>query len=280
MSVIEKFEKFNNSPKGKVIKSIFMLVFSVILVITAALAWFASNVNTTAGGMSITVEQSGYAYYAAFHIENIETKEIVRTETQNNTISVGLLPYDTTFTSVNQYAQIVLRVEIGSMVGDAIPTGSGTKSLNMVISNNLASATETKGTLDATFSSVGQVACFTTSTLELGATNEEVYYGIKALYQDENNPATTYKFTTVNNNSTYTKTKTLNVPVTYSESSFKEKSSGEKVLVVYFVLDYNPQLTGLYKEQASQGDAGGNEFDRKFSIANDLTNINVEFNAN
>lgn len=278
MSIIEKFDKFNNSPKGKVIKSICLLVFSVLLVITAALAWFASNVNTTAGGMSVTVEQQGYATYSAFHINNLDSGEIVKTDSQNNTISVELLPYDTTFTSVNQYALVVLRVEIGSLPDEAIPTGQGTKSLNMVISNNLATATETKATLDGNFSSVGQVACFTSSTLSLSASNNDVYYGIKALYDDENNPPTTYKFATVNNNSTYTKSKTLSVPVTYSANNFKTNSVGASVLVLYFVLDYNDELTTLYKTQASQSASGGNEFDRKFPIANDLTNIDVRFN--
>lgn len=277
-NLIQKIDKFNNSPKGKIVKSIFLLFFSIVMVITATFAWFFSNVSTTSGGMSVTVSSSvSFAEYSAFYIDDLDTKEVIKTDTMSmnddSTLSVSLLPYDVTFTSVNQYAPVVVRIELYNIEAEHIPTGAQQKTLNVTLSRDASLDTGTSTNLCGIFSSIGQFGCYTASGLALDATNQTVYDTIVAQYRADNSPC---KFTTVTNE-TYTKTTSLDMSVLYGAGDFKTNNSGDACLVVYLVFDYNVELTELYIDQQSSSGSGANEFDQRISVANDLSTMNIYF---
>lgn len=277
-NVIQKIDNFNNSPKGKVVKSIFLLFFSIVMVITATVAWFFSNVSTTSGGMSVSVlGNMSFAEYSAFYIQDIDSKEVIKTDTMSmngdNTLTVSLLPYDVTFTSVNQYAPVVVRIELYQMENDNIPTGDQAKELNITITRDTSVDTGTSSSLCGIFSSIGQFGCYTASDLELNASNQTVYDMVMTQYRADDNPS---KFTTIADNN-YTKQTSLDLSLSYTANDLKTNSVGNECLVIYLVFDYNVVLTELYIDQESSSSGDANEFDQRFAVANDLSTINIYF---
>ena len=278
-NLIQKIDEFNNSPKGKVVKSIFLLFFSMVMVATATLAWFFSNTSTTSAGMTMTVSgEVSYVEYTAYYIKDLDTKEVIKGEQSIvdgvNMLSVSLLPYDVTFTAVNQYAPIVIRAVFEKIENKYIPAANETKHLSVVVTRNGALDDGDGTILDDVFSSIGQVASYTSAGLALNATNKTIHDTLVAQYRADNNPQT---FTTLQNNDTYTKVNSISMDLAYTLDNFEQNTQGESCLVVYLVLDYNSELTALFTEQASSAGTNVNAFDQQFEVGNDLSNINIQF---
>lgn len=275
MKLIEKIHEFNNSAKGRVIKSILLLVFSLVVITTVTFAWIVSNVSTTSGGMSLNVSETfSYAKYYTYHIDDLDTKEVVKTEQTDangaSNIDVCLRSYDTTFTSVNEYAPIVLEIDLNIIDSRYIPTEDETRYVHINISRNTAVDESTASYLDGVFSSVGQIGCYTSSALSLSSNNKTVYDTIVSQYRSDNSPN---KFTTVENG-TYSKLSELNIDVAYNRDSLKTDANNSNWLIVYLVLDYSSVLTDIYADQVEYGLGG---FSQQIQIDNDLSKINISF---
>lgn len=101
--------------KASLIKLGIMLVFSVIVFVFSSVAWFSSNTDVTGSGMGVQVicDNSFDINFRAFKYDMNEgsSSEILDYDISNNT---GLLlgEYDTIFTDRNQYAGILLKLDI------------------------------------------------------------------------------------------------------------------------------------------------------------------------
>ena len=276
MKILKLINKFNSSPKGQVAKSIFCLLFSLILVVTATFAWIASNVTTTSGGMSVGVLDGGsYARYSAFYVDDINNKTIGKKgqEVISNAegLHFGLRTYDKTFTAVNAYARVVVRIEVYNIDAGSIPQGNGTKHLNVLLSRNSALDPDTTSSkLGGVFSSIGQVGCYTSSALTYSDANATIYNTIVNSYVSANNAQT---FTTVTNN-VVSKQNTLSIDVAYSRSDIKTGENNKDCLFVYVVFDYITDLTNLYITQ-NEASLAGSSGDA--NVLNDLSKIDVDF---
>ncbi len=276
MKILKLIDNFNNSPKGKVVKSICYLLFSLMLVVTATFAWLASNVTTTSGGMAISVLDGGaYARYSAFYVSDINNKTISKKgqEVVSNAecLNVELRTYDKTFTAVNAYARVVVRIEVYNIDADNMPEGNGTKHLNVLLSRNSDLDTDTtSSTLGGVFSSVGQIGCYTSTTLGFNDENASIYNTIVDSYVAANNAQT---FATVTNN-VVSKQNTLSFDVAYTSAHIKTGEDNKACLFVYVVFDYNTELTNLYIDQNEASLAGSSD---EANIKNDLSKVDIEF---
>ena len=110
--------------KASLIKLGIMLVFSVIVFIFSSVAWFSSNTDVTGNGMGVQVicDNSFDINFRAFKYDMNEgsSSEILDYDISNNT---GLLlgEYDTIFKDRNQYAGILLRLDIDGDFTDKTP---------------------------------------------------------------------------------------------------------------------------------------------------------------
>lgn len=271
MKIIETIDRFNNSPKGKVIKSILMLAFSVALVVVVTLAWFASNVSTTASNMAVTMEtENSIAYYSTYTLTDIDTGEITKTTPERvngvTNLSIELRPYDTTFKSVNQFAPVVVRIEIYETEGSFIPTGEEVRNFSLILARDPSIDTGTTTALAGLFSSIGQIGCYVASELDLSSSNSDIYNTIIAKYRAD---ASVNKFTT-KSNGVYSKVNSLSIDVEYSAANVKHNNTtGKDCVIVYVVFDYNEQLTEEYTDQ--QESSGG-----AINITNDLTRLDID----
>lgn len=274
MKILKLIDKFNNSPKGQLAKSIFCLLFSLILITTATFAWIASNVTTTLAGMGISVLDGGsYARYSAFYIDDIDAKSVGKI---NQSITGGteslqfeLRTYDKTFTSLNAYARVVVRLEIYNLSENNVPTENETKSLSISITRNQALDPSTSSALGGVFSSVGQVGCYTSSQLDFSASNNTIYNTLVNQYVLANNAQT---FTSVTNN-VISKTTSISLNLNYTANDIKIGSDEKSCLLVYVVFDYNTSLTNLYIEQNEGHISSSNEA----NILNDLSKMDIAF---
>ena len=277
MKIAEMIEKFNNSKTGMLIKAIVLLVFSAAMITTVTLAWFYSNVSTTSGGMSLSVYgENSYGKYSAFYIEDIDTKEVIKGAQSNTTgvnrLDVSLRTYDKTFTSVNEYAPIVIRMELYEIEDRFIPTGDEVKQLNVIISRDTSVDTGTSEELCGIFSSIGQLGCYSSNGLELSSDNQTIYDTVIAQYRQDQNLHT---FTTITNNS-FSKVSDLVITVSYTASNFKTDEEDNSCLVIYMVADYNVELTEAYLDQ-NLNELSGLNNQEESNIANDLTSISIDF---
>ena len=136
-----------------------------------------------------------------------------------------------TFTSTNQYAPVVVRIEIYDIPTDFVPTGNQTKYVSLVFSRNTSVSFTSDDELDEYFSSVGQIGCYTNSTLALNASNQTIYDAIVAQYRADSNIR---QFTTYNQSTElYSKVGFLDISVPYTEANFKTNASSESCLVLY-----------------------------------------------
>lgn len=278
MNIFKLIEKFKNSPKGKLFRSIFVLVFSMILVGTSAYAWFSNNSVVGSNGLAVTiVDENAYSTYSAYFIEDVDTKAVGKINQSfvagNYNLNISLMPYDLTFKSINQYDPVVVRILVYELSSKFIPVGNATKHLSIVLTRDTALDDGTSSMLGGVFSSVGQVDCYTSSSLALNATNKTIYDTIVAQYRNDNSLR---KFTTVNNN-VITKTSLLDIDIAYTANDFKTDEYSKKCLVLYMVIDYNEDLAELYARQNGENLGTMNSLVQRFEIANDLERIDVDF---
>ena len=277
MNIIKMIDKFNNSPKGRLISSFFVLGFSIIMVVTAVYAWFANNTRTNSTGMGVVADiEDAFVIYTPYYISDIDTQTVsMGTQVDarfTKNLNIDLLPYDLTFTSVNVYTPVVLRVLIGNMDSKYVPTGNETKHLNIVISRNTALDNGTTSTLAGIFSSVGQVGCYkSTAYATSNVAPKTIYDGIMPRYRADNSQS---KFTTITND-VISKVDTLSIDVEYSASDFMVDAYSVNYLPIYLVLDYNGTLAQRYATQNSGGGLGS--ISQRYIISNDLTTIKVDF---
>lgn len=283
MNLIKLIDKFNKSTKGKILSSIFVFFMSVVMVVSVCLAyaWFVKNKQTDSTGLQIgtTVEQIR-ANYSSYFIEDLDTKEVEK-GTQHTTngvtiLDVKMIAYDMTFTSTNQYAPVVVRIEIYDIPTDFVPTGNQTKYVSLVFSRNTSVSFTSDDELDEYFSSVGQIGCYTNSTLALNASNQTIYDAIVAQYRADSNIR---QFTTYNQSTElYSKVGFLDISVPYTEANFKTNASSESCLVLYVCFDYNATLAQAYAVQESGDLSNTNSLEQRYSMINDVTDITVDFN--
>ena len=277
MNIIKKIDKFNNSPKGRVLKSIFALLFSAVMVITAVYAWFANNAHVNANRMGITAQvESGFTFFQPFYVSDIDTHTIsqgsqVDTRVYRNLV-MDLRPYDITFTSTNTYTPVVIRVLICDLESRYVPTGSDTKTVNLEVFRDTSLDNGTSSALAGIFSSVGHIGCYHATSLAVNASNSTIYNTIVGLYRADNSQ---YKFTTVTND-VISKVNSLSFNVTYSASDFKTYSS-TNALVFYLVFDYRQELAQLYANQNSGALGSLGSLSQSYTITNDLTRLAVTF---
>lgn len=283
MNLIKLIDKFNKSTKGKILSSIFVFFMSIVMVVSVCLAyaWFVKNKQTDSTGLQIgtTVEQIR-ANYSSYFIEDLDTKTVEKgtqyTDNGATVLDVKMIAYDMTFTSTNQYAPVVVRIEIYDIPTDFVPTGNQTKYVSLVFSRNTSVSFTSDDELDAYFSSVGQIGCYTNSTLALNASNQTIYDAIVAQYRADSNIR---QFTTYNQSTElYSKVGFLDISVPYTEANFKTNTSSESCLVLYVCFDYNATLAQAYAVQESGDLSNTNSLEQRYSMINDVTDITVDFN--
>lgn len=278
MNLIKLIDKFNQSSKGKVVKSVFMFLASVFMVVFVCVAysWFVKQVNVGSTGMGVGTQYTVMnAHFSSFYIDNLDTKDVVKgnqyTDAQgHDVLDIRLLPYDMTFTSTHQYAPIVVRIQIYDVTSNFIPTGNQSKNLSLIISRNTNLSFATSSSLDEYFSSVGQIGCYTNTSLALNASYSTIYSTIVTQYRADQN---VMRFTT-QSNSTYTKSGYLTKSISYTASNFFTDSNSDTCLVLYLCFDYNETLADAYAEQQSATSAS---LENKFDMVNDISTINVDF---
>lgn len=282
MNLIKMIDDFNKSSKGKIFKSFFALFVSIVMLVTVCLAysWFVKNKNIASSGMVITSKNDEvHADFSSYYIEDIDTKTVLKGQQYNNangmpTLDMNMLPYDVTFTSVNQYAAIVLRVLIYDIPEEFIPAQNQTKYVSLVISRNTSLSPASNNELDAYFSTIGQIGCYANSTLSLTDSNQDIYDAVITQYRADQN---IMKFTT-SSNSTYTKVSHLNRSIPYTTANFKTDSNNKSCLVLYMCFDYNATLAQEYASQEIDSLASVNSLEQKYDMVSDISGINVDFN--
>ena len=278
LNIIKMIDKFNNSPKGRLISSFFVLFFSIVMVVTAVYAWFANNAHVNSTGMGISSEvESGFTFFTPFYVSDIDTQTVSMGNQVDTRVfrdlNINLRPYDVTFTSTNVYTPVVIRMTVYELEQKYIPTGNETKQFNIDIPRDTTLDNGTSSTLAGIFSSIGHIGFYHSTTLALNATNQTIYNTIVAQYRADNSQ---YKYTTVTNN-VITKTNTINFNVTYSANDFKTDSYGKSCLTLYMVFDYRPELAQLYATQNSGALGSLGLLSQSYTIANDLTRLAVTF---
>ena len=252
----------------------------MVVSVCIAYAWFAKNENVDSNGLQINTKyETMNAKYFSFYINNLDEKKVVTGSQYQNQqgqtlLDIRLLPYDMTFTSTNQYAPVVVRVQIYDIPANLIPAANQSKYVSLVISRDTSVSFSTNSELDGYFSSVGQIGCYTNSTLNLDDDEEDIYAAIIAQYRADQN---VMKFTS-QNNSTYTKVGFLDKSLTYTSANFKTDEENKSCLVLYMCFDYNATLSQAYAEQET-GDLGNtNSLEHSFEMLNDIAAISVDFN--
>lgn len=284
MNLIKLIDKFNKSTKGKILSSIFVFFMSVVMVVSVcfAYAWFAKNTNTDSTGLQITTTVEDInATYTSFYIEDLDTKAVEKGSQYNNasgeaTLDINMLPYDMTFTSTNQYAPVVVRIQIYDIPSQFIPESGQTKYVSLIFSRDTSVSFSSDSELDAYFSSIGQIGCYANSTLSLDASNETIYDGIIAQYRADNS---VQKFTTYSDSTElYSKVSFLDISVAYTSANFKTDSNSKSCLVVYVCFDYNASMANAYAVQQNEDLSNVNSLEQNYDITNDITAITVDFN--
>ena len=283
MNLIKLIDKFNKSAKGKIVGSILAFSMSLVMVVSVCLAyaWFAQNDRVGSNGIQITTTSEEInATYSAYYIRNLDTKAVEKGSQYTNngiaTLDIKMISYDLTFTSTNQYAPVVLRIEVYDMPSKYVPTGNQTKTVSLVFERNSSVSFTSDDELDAYFSSIGQIGCYTNSTLALNASNQTLYDAIINQYRADNN---IHKFTTYNQSTElYTKVNSLNVSMSYTAANLKTNSNNKSCLVMYVCFDYNATLAQAYAEQETGGIGTANSLEQKYDMINDISFITVDFN--
>lgn len=283
MNIIKMIDNFNKSSKGKVLSSILVFVFSAVLLATACVAysWFVKSTNVNSGNLALTTKYEAMnATFTSYYINDLDTKTVVKGDqyqdqtTGQTTLDVRLLPYDMTFTSTNQYAPVVVRVKIYDVATNYIPAANETKYVSLVISRKTNLSFTTSAELDGYFSSIGQIGCYSNSTLALNASYSTIYNTILTQYRADQN---LMKFTTYVN-STYTKVGFLDKSIAYTSSDFKVDENSKTCLVLYMCFDYNETLAQSYAEQETGELSSNSSLENKFDMLNDISTISVDFN--
>ena len=284
MGLIKKIAEFNNSSKGKMVKSFAMLVLSMVMVICSTYAWFFKSVNVGSNNMQLTTKYEVMnASFTSFYYEELNTNEVTKgvqyqNEQGQNVLDIKLLPYDMTFKSTNGYKSIVVRIQIYDVDSIYIPVANQTKYVNLVVSRNTSLSFTTSNELDEYFSSIGQIAFYTDTTLALDDDEEDIYDTISAKYRadKENTSNQNIKKFTTYSNSTYTKAGQLSANMSYTTANFLTDENDEQCLVFYLCFDYNNEMADAYAEQesASMISAG---LEHHFGMLNDIASIGVQF---
>ena len=282
MNLINFIDKFNKSSKGKILTSIFAFLISAVMLtsVLTAYSWFVKNTDTDASNLAITSTYEAInATYSSFYINDIDTKEVVKDDQYVNAqgvsvLDIKMLPFDMTFKSINQYAPVVLRILIYDIPSNFIPEANQTQYVSLVISRDTSLSSASSATLDSYFSSIGQIGCYSDTSLTLDDSNSDIYNAIIEKYKVD---ANVMSFTTYNN-STYTKTSFLDKSIAYSSNNFLVDSNGKSCLVLYMCFDYNDPLASAYAEQERDDLSNVNSLEQSFEISNDISTINVDFN--
>ena len=280
MNFIKKIATLNKSSKGQIIKSIISLMTSAVMVITVCLAyaWFVNNkdIDSTRLGVGAGHENMR-ATFTSYYIEDLDTKDVLQgTQYMKNgqyTLDIKLLPYDMTFTATNQYAAVVVRVQIYDLDVGYIPAANQTKYVNLVVTRNTNLSFTTDDELDGYFSSVGQVGCYTNSSLALNADYDDIYSAIMTQYKADQQ---VMKFTT-ESNSTYTKVPYLAKSLAYTSANFKTDENDVDCLVLYMCFDYNSVYAQAYAQQESESLENITSLEHRFDILNDIIKTSVFF---
>ncbi len=282
MGLIEKIDNFNKSSKGKVVKSIISLFCCMIMVVTVCLAyaWFAKNRDVGSNGMGVTTKYEAVVVeFNSYHIDNIDTQNVAKGSQYTNqsgetVLDVDLLAYDMTFTSTNQFAPVVVRLKISGIPEDKMPAANETKYVSLVINRNTSLSFNTSSELDGYFSSVGQIGCYTNTTLGLNASNDDIYSAIIAQYRADQN---VMRFIS-ESNSTYSKVALLDKSLAYTSANFVTDANNEKCLLLYMCFDYNSVYAQAYAQQESESLENITSLEHRFDILNDITLVSVDFN--
>ena len=280
MNIIKKIATLNKSARGQIIKSIISLMVSAVMVVTVCLAyaWFVNNKNTDSTRLGVTVDYTDMrATFSSYYIEDLDTKDVLKgTQYLKNgqyTLDIKLLPYDMTFTATNQYAAVVVRVQIYDLDVGYIPAANQTKYVNLVVTRNTNLSFTTDDELDGYFSSVGQVGCYTNTTLNLDDDYDDIYSAIMTQYRADQQ---VMKFTTASN-STYTKVPYLAKSLAYTTANFKTDENSDSCLVLYMCFDYNITLSQAYADQETGDLSSVNSIEHSFEMLNDIAAISVDF---
>ena len=283
MNLIKLIDKFNKSAKGKIIRSIFVFLMSGIMVATVcvAYAWFAINKQTDSSGLQITTTVDEIsAVFSSYYIHDLDTKAVEKGTqyTDGNgvtTLDIDMINFDMTFTSTNQYAPVVVRIQIYDIPSRFVPSSGQTKYISLIFTRNTSVSFTTDDELDIYFSSVGQLGCYTNSSLALNATNKTIYDTVLAQYRADNN---IMRFTTYNSTTElYTKVGFLDRSVPYTSADFKTDSNSETCLVLYVCFDYYDVFAQAFADQSNEG-LGSGGLEQKYDMVNDITSITVDFN--
>ena len=251
----------------KIVSALVVVIFSLAACFTGTWAWFASNIQVSSSGMSVTIHSEDLELTYSIYKYDITADSPVHLSEEDVT-DFSLNQYDVVFKERNKYNVLFLELQL---TGDSLGA-SGTVAISLDRDLSMPAMDEDNH-LYKSFTSVTKYATGANSFKTGGIyspsnTVENTWDNLNAAFLDRDNVGelNTKSFTS-GSTGNYTKANSLSLNITYSSSDFVGN-----VLYAFLYINYDATLAENYSLEHDVSIGG----ESNFELDDDLASISIK----